>query len=314
VADTLEATTSQSPSYYSKQELQHTFQTAAAVYNICLRGLAHLCRDIPGRAIKGKVIYLLINLFKSVLKWNRDLCHTMAKTEITYREAECDEQPLDARSSDPPDTPSISIPYLLTARTQFLAVLLKSKEFSTEPQQSCHAEVLEGLLALLLNRIGQLVSETVFGEKVAESTLPGHISMISPNQAPDPMKSLRAKLEAGQMALLLRCVGKQRSGEGESAEGKELGMDLSELIRGRGTWKNREGNGGKMMEVSRKRLQDTLCKAVFGEDNGEFANALKVPQWEEEELGEIEMRKTVDGKNFVEMVWQNVGWDVLGNM
>jgi hypothetical protein len=129
------------------------------------------------------------------------------------------------------------------------------------------------------------------------------------------MESLRVKLEAGQMALLLRCVRKQRGGEGELVEGKELKTDLSELIRGRGTWKNPEGNGGKMMEVSRRRLQDTLCKAVFGEDNGEFANALKVPHWEEEEeLGETERRKTVDGKDFVETVWQNVGWDVLGNM
>ena len=51
-----------------------TFNTVAAIFNICLKGLAHLCRDIPGRRCRGHVIFSLVKFFVNALVHLHNTC------------------------------------------------------------------------------------------------------------------------------------------------------------------------------------------------------------------------------------------------
>lgn len=294
--------------YYPRAELQRSLQTAVAVYNICLKGLSHLCRDIPGRSLKGQVIYSLVKLFKSVLTASQDLCLTLAAAEAARLGEEL-----------PSTGPNSSVgglrmkaPYLLTERTRFLAAILRSREFDTK--QSSHLDVLKGTLAVFLKRVGELLSESVFGEVVAESALPGHISTVPSDAVPDPAHVLAVRLEAEQVKWLLArvtAVGEScREGGGGNEEGGPGARHLSELIKGRTTHPG--VNADELLGIARRRLRDMLLKGLFGEDGSQYQLALKIPEWEGEEEEGVEVSdEGSDG--FVGMVWEAVGWEMLAD-
>lgn len=214
--------------------------------------------------------------------------------------------------SDPPSTATeqrIKPSRLLEARTRFLTAILTSPAYDME--QSTHIDVMEGMLSVFLKRVGELVSTSVFGEEIAASELAGHISPVPATAGRDEAGELATRLEAEQVKRLLRRVTMTSHSDEPGPNGKRnlSPLHLSDLIKGR--IKHPGVDADAVLGTSRRRLQETLLKGVFGEDGAEFRLALKIPEWDgEDEEASVEMDDGVNSE-FVETVWECVGWDML---
>ena len=207
------------------------------------------------------------------------------------------------------------VPYLISCRTEFIASIFLSKELAKIPKPTCFVELLEGFSAELYSRVGHLISETVFKESITDSNLPGRLSLIPADGRPDEVKALAVAIERDQILKMLRAIVHRLSiaagKESQLGPGDHLAQLISteKLIHGPGTH-------GRLFKIAKERLQQTLCKAVFGEDSGDFAQALKGAQWNDRwdnELARAEDEKVVndDGEDFVRGIWEMVGWDLL---
>ena len=215
----------------------------------------------------------------------------------------------------------VEIPYLLSCRAEFLAALFLTKEYASTELPKCYTEVLEGMSAELYTKVGTLLSETVFKEKVTDSNLPGRISLIPLDRRPDEVRELAVAVERDQVLKLLRIVVRRLSaaaGEGAAGDGASPTLHLAQLISTEKLLTGTEGNQGQLFKLAKEKLQHTLCKAAFGENDGEFARALRGAQWEDE-WGEPEIRNAAgdeivindEGEKFVKGIWEMVGWDIL---
>lgn len=312
----LDTTTHHPLNHSTKVQLRQTFQFASSTVTICLRALSHLCRDIPGRQpqYKGPVIYQLCTIFKRELEQNAKLCQKAA--DEAYQICR-DHLPLaQRRVLSGLELHEVDVPYLASCRSEFLASLFLSKELAKTPRPTCFVELLEGLSAELYTKVGNLISETVFKESVAESNLPGRLSQIPVDGRADEVNALAVAIERDKILKMLRVVVNRLS-TGATKDGVENGLSdhLAQLIS---TEKLlvRPGNHGHSFKIAKKRLQQTLCKAVFGEDDGDFAQALKGAPWDDEwgDLlagGDKEVVVNDDGEEFVQGIWELVGWDFL---
>lgn len=315
VTDILETSTHHPPDYSTKVQLRQTFRFASSTVTICLRTLSHLCRDIPGRQpqYKGPVIYQICTVFKRELEQNKKLCQKAADEAYRiYR----DHVPMaQRRVLSSLELHEVEVPYLISCRSEFLASLFISKELAKTPRPTCFGELLEGLSAELYTKVGTLVSETVFKEQVTKSTLPGRISLTPVDGRADEVKALAVAIERDQILKMLRVIVKRLS----STAGKDAELDpadhLAQLISVERLLVG-PGNHGRSFRIAKERLQHTLCKAVFGEDNGEFAQTLKDAQWDDDWGDELagrgkEVTVNDEGEDFVQGIWEIVGWDIL---
>lgn len=316
VTDILDTLMHHPPDYSTKVQLRQTFRFASSTVVICLRALSHLCRDIPGRQpqYKGPVIYQICTIFKRELQQNTKLCQKVA--DEAYQICR-DHLPMaQRRVLSGLELHEVDAPYLASCRSEFLASVFLSKELAKTPRPTCFVELLEGLSAELYTKVGNLISETVFMESVAESNIPGRLSQIPIDGRADEVKALAVAIERNQILKMLRIVVNRLSTRA-TKDGVENGCGdyLSQLISTERLLAG-PGNHGSSFELAKQRLQQTLCKAVFGEDNGEFSQALKGAAWEDEwgELlagGDKEVVINDDGEEFVQAIWELVGWDIL---
>ena len=316
VTDILDTLTHHSPDHSTKVQLRQTFRFASSTVTICLRALSHLCRDIPGRQpqYKGPVIYQICTIFKRELDQNTKLCQKAA--DEAYQICR-DHLPMaQRRVLSGLELHEVDVPYLASCRSEFLASVFLSKELAKTPRPTCFVELLEGLSAELYTKVGKLISETVFKESVAESNLPGRLSQIPVDGRADEVKALAVAIERDQILKMLRVVVNRLS-TGATKNGAKNGpadhlaqiISTEKLLVG-------PGNHGRSYENAKQKLQQTLCKAVFGEDNGDFAQALKGAAWDDERGGLLaggdkEVVVNDDGEEFVQGIWELVGWDIL---
>ncbi|OBT61361.1 hypothetical protein VE03_09309 [Pseudogymnoascus sp. 23342-1-I1] len=294
----LEATPLDGENYFG---LDNTFRTAASGFSICLQGLSHLCRDIPGRLCKDGVISSLIKLFKTAMWQNTQLCVALATTETARRETASSPDPL----SLSPREPLVKAPHLLQARTRYLACMITSPAYNMK--EGAHVDLIEGLLSVFLTRLGRLLSMSVFQEQISASNIAGGISAVPATAERGETDQIALRLECEQMKSLLRRVTVTSLSDEPELYGNGT-RHLAELIKGR---RMHPGIGvDNQLGKARRRLQDTLLRGVFGEDGGKFAHALKTPEWEDD-LEEED--STVDETNseFVDMLWNLIGWESL---
>lgn len=210
----------------------------------------------------------------------------------------------------------VDVPYLASCRSEFLASVFLSKEFAKTPRPTCFVELLEGLSAELYTKVGNLISETVFKESVTNSHLPGRLSLITVDGRADEVKALAIAIERDQVLKMLRVVVNRLSiSATKDVTGNGAADHLAQLISTEKLLVG-PGNHGRSFKIAKEKLQQTLCNAVFGEDNGEFAQALKGAAWDDE-WGDVlaggQKEKVVndDGEEFVQGIWGIVGWDIL---
>ena len=166
--------------------------------------------------------------------------------------------------------------------------------------QHGHGDLLEGILFLLLEHTGRLVSESVFGEHVAASENPGNITTntiatrkeVVGSEARYVVQILHAALGASDRKDLVATVlAAPKSNDGASS--------------------TRSGDLALLSKV-KKLLQSTLVRNTVG---GEDLETLRLP------TPPLERTRLPNGKGLqverygpdwlVETVWALIGWDLM---
>lgn len=273
---------------FALRKVIQSLEIVAAVFNIGLRGLSHLCRDITGRRCKGQIIYSLVQFFVGVLDHTRNLCTAQVSLHPN-------QPPLGIKSEN-----MARISSVIRELSRFLGNILISPEFQ---KSNVHCfEVLEGIIACMLDRIGRLVSQTVFTENLALSKRPGCIS--SPDHDPSILPANQKVVEVEGHALLL--VLKYAMVD----NGDNRPIILTEILR-RTNFSVNNPKSGFLIEKSRNSLQKTLLRGIFGENSDDFRDALKVPKHPEEYVNVQSGAQESGANTFIESVYSIVGWDTL---
>lgn len=268
------------------------FKFAAGFFNLCLKGLAHLCRDICGRRCKGQVVYALVNFFTSTLQNFHQMC-TLELPALPPTNL----YPLRYRQTVESQEGKGNIVSVLISETpKFLLNVLTSPEFQVP--NTANAEVFEGLLSSLLNRIGCLVSQNVFHNQLAISKNPGRICCNSTYDT--GMRNKTTNLEGQHLVCILKTTLKNRN---------EKNHTLSKMLSGGEVICSIPGEE-PLLARAKRRLQETLLKGIFGQDGGDFINALKIPEFEGGWENEAIPTDGEKGETFIELVWSVIGWDL----
>ncbi len=267
-----------------------TFNTVAAIFNICLKGLAHLCRDIPGRRCKGQVIFSLVQFFAKALGHLHDTCFRRTISQASKISNHQD------RASHEDTSRNLT---LISGLTKFLINILTCPDF--QKAHLSHIEVLEGMFSALLEEVGGLISQVIFNEHLPTLREPAPVSHSDSNTS-SSINNVAVDLKCRHLAIVLK-----RAIEGRCEKDK---YSLAAMLAGT---KVLEIGAGKKLVLARarQRLQETLLKGVFGDDGEDFMNALQMP--ESGEGWDIEAHQIArDAKEtFVESVWSTVGWDMM---
>lgn len=273
-----------------------TFNTVAAIFNICLKGLAHLCRDIPGRRCRGQVIFSLVQFFVNALGQLHDTCRRRTVYEAPNISNQKDKGSHRAGYDDTSRTLA-----LISGLTKFLVNILTCPEF--QKAHLSHIEVLEGMFSALLEEVGGLISQVIFDEHLSTLRGPAPVSWSDRNTSAS-VNALAVDLKCQHLASVLK-----QAMEGRSEKDKH---SLAAMLAG--TKVLGIGAGKKMVLArARQRLQETLLKGIFGDDGEQFVNALQMPESEEGWDSEATQVSRDEKEAFVESVWSTVGWDMMFN-
>ncbi|KAM0188692.1 hypothetical protein ACHAPC_003549 [Botrytis cinerea] len=148
--------------------LAHLVSEIIECHKICVEVSTEHYKTIAGRELvrKSNIIYSLCSFFDKALSELLRLCITVSdRVEI---------------SADN-DEPMMMIRYVANL---LIGIIRKIRWQKTN---DLHKQIFEGMLAIILDHMGRLISITTFNEDVAASKLPGHISSgkfvyLSPNE------------------------------------------------------------------------------------------------------------------------------------
>lgn len=273
-------------------------------FDIIMRAFNHLCRNILGRQTKGRIIHLLVKFFENILDQLHKVCAYEAQHETNG-----------SRNVDHENAQTIQATReKFHISRKFLSKLIAHILTSMDIQKGVvgHAEIVEGCMWALLTRLGDLISQEVFGEGVKRLDTPGR---ISPTKGPQP-RTLRDDIanrsEGHQLVSILRQALNSRTGT------------VAEVLSGtaprpahpdsRAHLDRRTSDLSNVM----KKFQATLCKGIFGEHNEDFLDVLRRSNSPDEllnspdRLPDKEVPENED-IGFVERAYFTVGWDILKN-
>lgn len=176
------------------------------------------------------------------------------------------------------------------------SMLISISQMEWKDDQLVHKEILEGVLFIILNRTGKLLSNAVFQEHVASSDRPGNIKQSGEAFSPEA-----AKLETRYLIPILHAA------LGVDCARKEL---VVRVLAENGTHTGLQG--GDILLKARKLIQSSLVKSAVG---GEDLQGLKMPSLPADEEGryvpEIGTEVELYGPEWLlESVWALIGWDL----
>ena len=171
---------------------------------------------------------------------------------------------------------------------------------SLDPNHSTENEVFEGFLYCLLNRTGELLIEFVFN----------HEAFFIPKDTQDEERRAQQEAQAPYVIYLLK--------HATTFTAKQFGLDTD--FQFRQAFSEGENRLGRIILLkARENLQNTMLKAVFGEEAEEFVESLKKPleacahSCLDSGPSQTDGKMQTTSQWFKNEVWQTVGWDVVYN-
>lgn len=185
------------------------------------------------------------------------------------------------------------------AVNKYLAQALASiaKEMKWKINQPGHGDILEGMLFLVIQHTGRLISDSVFGEHVAASDNPANIT----NNRTPPSRGILRPESRYMVQVLYAVLG------GSDRDRKELVIRV--VSAGCIAMPSASSTPGEMLNKAKKKLQGTLLQSMLGEIDSESFRPPKEPTT----VSEVEDMR-VDGERYgkewlLETVWGLIGWD-----
>ncbi|KAK0125449.1 hypothetical protein ONS95_000537 [Cadophora gregata] len=268
------------------QQLMH--QTALSFLS-CFRAMNQLFLTIPGRTKQREVVSRMVMFFSKAV----DFLQTVSTLQS---EDEQIQQSRNMRNKRPKLEPAEY------AVNKYLAHVLVSiaERLEWKSDQTGHSDILEGMLLVVIQHTGRVISDCVFGEHVAASDRPGNIS-----NSPDAPVNGFVRPESRYMTRILHATlgGLDR---------RELVIDV--LARSASVGKSSlsgSATTGDILRKAKKLLQSTLLKSTIG---GLELESLRVPRLPTEIslVDDATTNVLKYGKEWLlETVWGLIGWDMV---
>jgi hypothetical protein len=183
-----------------------------------------------------------------------------------------------------------------------------------------HKDIFEGMLFLLMDRVGKCLFECTFDQRPTLS-VEGGIKLPVVDEHPDvvaakEIRSLTVRLEARSLAAILKKalgLAPHHLNSHQAASSSTKSRRSSAMTRTSTTNAVTQASSAPLSTYARDKLQRTLLRCMFGEkDNDEFADILCMPA----QLGPMPTFANVKDEDVPEWfqgeVWRLVGWDLLG--
>lgn len=297
-------------------DLQSVLHALERAHRLLYQGINKLSATDEGRKDVGQVTYHLVSLFETTLDTLQQHCKIKATEATNKPKPKKKKQKQTPKSKLSKTTPlsdtSLSMdddPVAMQITRTLATMILSLSSSKTELRN-----LLDGYLFVLLNRVGKTLCLFVFrdlqlrpdlGTDAAKLPLPAGLRAASLDDA-----SLRvAEAEAKHLIWLLERTMAfvdifhvpslpDTSGEAQSSAG---GCQL---------------NKPSLRSRAKAKLQNTLLRAVFGEDDPLFKDYLNTPeQPDADRLAHVRASVQRPEKSvpewFTQEVWRLLGWDVL---
>ncbi|PVH89624.1 hypothetical protein DL98DRAFT_647356 [Cadophora sp. DSE1049] len=269
--------------------LQQLLHQIALSFLACFNAMNQLFLTIPGRMKQREVVSRMVMFFSKALDFLQTVSTLQSEDEQSQRNR-------NTRNKRPKlESAEYAVNKYLA---QTLVLIAKKVEWRVD--QTGHSDILEGMLFLVIQHTGRLISESVFGEHVAASDNPGNIS----NSPDPPLSGVMSPDSRYLVQVLHAALG--------SADKKEL---VIEILSRSTSLVNSSSSGsattGDMLSKAKKLLQSTLLKSTIG---GPELESLRLPRLPTEISNVDDMRTDVEkyGKEWLlETIWGLIGWDMV---
>lgn len=283
----------------------------AGLFPALLRALGSLDDLSNVQTYQGELIHSFISIFRELLEricaLSASNCRRKAVGAAANKGASKRKGRLLAEISDFLPEPTLSEPTSSEEDNKVIRELCQlafAMMDSLDPNISTENEVFEGFLFFIITRVGDSLKSFVFGSE-------------SPVMSMDPQVEERESSQEAQAPYLIDLLK-----HAITVTAKQFGLDTPFRQACHSispSWeKNRDNHS--ILTKPRLRLQNTLLKAVFGEQAEEFAESLKKPlETSVDPCLDFTVNKTDRKENntaewFKNEVWETVGWDVLRGM
>ncbi|KAL2002495.1 hypothetical protein VTN02DRAFT_6670 [Thermoascus thermophilus] len=296
-------------------DVQSVLRALERAHRLLCQGVNKLSATDEGRKDVGQVTYRLVSLFETTLDALQQHCKIKA-TEATNKPKPKKKQKPKPKQAPKSKLSDASLSMDDDAVAMQITRTLATMILSLGSSKTAHRDLLDGYLFILLNRVGKTLCLFVFRDL-----------QFRPDLRTDATK---LPLPAG-----LRAAGLDDSSvRAAEAEAKHLvwllerTMAFVETFHGpslpdshpRGEAQSSAGgsqpNEPSLRARAKARLQGTLLRAVFGEDDPLFKDHLDPPaQPDAERLAHVRASVQRPEKSvpewFTQEVWRLLGWDVL---
>ncbi|WEW61063.1 hypothetical protein PRK78_006552 [Emydomyces testavorans] len=285
-------------------------------YPFLLQALRKLSGTDQGESQTGLITYHLVRLFQRILSQLHQHALLKAKNSFNQRKALSKRAKKAARTktADPKGQQSVQLSRednrIMDSICQVLAKMIISIDFSKDEQNA----LLEGFLFVLLEHVGKILGSLVFKElrsdpelRICHSKvrLPGALAQSTASRVDASIAEHAAKLQSRHLVWVFEQALASLNDRTElQKKGKRyLNTTTAPL--------------SDFLSRAKKKLQNTLLKGVFGEDDPKFKESLQLPcEISQSQAMNLPIDKNGDfdqnsGDWFVQEVWRLLGWDVL---
>ncbi|PGH04599.1 hypothetical protein GX51_03432 [Blastomyces parvus] len=300
--------------------LQHVLKGICPSYPFLLQTLNKLSDNDDASSGIGVVTYHIIQLFQRTLGHMHQYIISKGKESRAQGTlaGKKGKQRSKTKMTKTPAGPLITSDEELTLRlfSHFLASMILSLN-PVKPQEN---SLLEGFLFSLLEHVGRTLCLFVFKELHSNSDLrlnpaklpmPGNFDKEYPGKGEMAIAQRAAECEARHLIWILeRAIAFT-----DQFERPNDAMNGDLVLTEIGLPKGPPSQG--LLQRARTKLQNTLLKGIFGENEPEFRDSLKMPEKPSYSLPEVSFGRSFDSAEidpagwFTQEVWQLVGWDVL---
>ncbi|EQL37704.1 hypothetical protein, variant [Blastomyces dermatitidis ER-3] len=300
--------------------LQHVLKGICPSYPLLLQTLNKLSdSDDAGSGI-GVLTYHIIQLFQKTLGHMHQYIISKGKESIAQGipAGKKGKQRSKTKMTKTPASPLITSDEELTLNlfSHFLASMILSLN-PVKPQEN---SLLEGFLFSILEKVGRTLCLFVFKELYSNSDL-----RLNPAKLPMPGNFDKEYPARGEMAIAQRaaeCEARHLIWILERAiaftDQFERPSDVinGDLVLPETTLPKGPPSEG-ILQRAKTKLQNTLLKGIFGENEPKFRDSLKVPEKPSYSLPEVSSGRSFDSAAtdpaewFTQEVWRLIGWDVL---
>ncbi|KAI9698688.1 MAG: hypothetical protein M1836_003798 [Candelina mexicana] len=296
-----------------------TFRALERTFHSLLKGLDKLTKDLVGTRSQGILVYNFVKLLTNVFGMVSTVSLFLAEQQMVVEKISTLKGSKRSKTrTQNPRIPVSEFPSTEEDIRPHISRLLLAMVLELRPTQAAHCEILEGFLYVLLDRIGSILYGFVF-KKPEDEDVSSNIRDLSSHgigeRHANEAEQRANRAEAYYLIWILEraLASVQRDTSGRCGQAWDPSKGLRDGI---GRSKNASmGPTTKelLSERARARLQNTLLRGMFGDDEKDFQDCLQKPPISEIAL---EMPTHVGHHDDAEdwfkgQVWRLLGWEIL---